>query len=57
MLLAVPAKIGKKVDYKNGEPVANGKLTEEEQKIFDEFYKTFMYEKEHRFIIDDEDGC
>jgi hypothetical protein len=55
MLLAVPTEIIKKVDYKNGEPVASGKLTEEEQKIFDEFYKTFMYEKEHRFIIEDED--
>lgn len=55
MLLAAPQEIINKFKYENGEPVAICELTEEEQKIFDEFYETFMREKKHRFEDIDED--
>lgn len=49
MLLATPSEIIGKMKYENGKPTATCELTEEEQKVFDEFCETFEKERNSRF--------
>lgn len=41
MLIPIPPEISKKIEFKDGLPVAIEELNEEEQKIFDELYEAF----------------
>jgi hypothetical protein len=54
MLLATPKEIIGKMKYENGKPTATCELTEEEQKVLDEFCKVVEREKKNRFRFEDE---
>lgn len=54
MLPVIPSEILGKVKYKNRKPVATCELTEEEQKIFDEFCEYFDKLCKMRFEVSDD---
>lgn len=54
MLIATPKEIIGKFRYINQEPVPIYELSEDEQKVFDEFYYTFMQERSLRFESEDD---
>lgn len=54
MLIATPKEIIGKFRYINQEPVPICELSENEQKVFDEFYYTFMQERSLRFESEDD---